>query len=130
MAEKRTSQERFLQTKMYDVTLKLDPADVKEEIKTVGVLGEFLFYWSNLKGNTDEQGMVEFGPRVVAETREAIEAALALHVLPAGESALAVGGEQFYNLFVVRLVIGDEHRFHFRFFFLADLLSIRLVNEQ
>ena len=34
MAEKRTSQERFLQTKMYDVTLKLDPADVKEEIKT------------------------------------------------------------------------------------------------
>ena len=28
MAEKRQSQERFLQTKMYDVTLKLDPAEI------------------------------------------------------------------------------------------------------
>ena len=63
MAEKKQSQERFLQKKLYDVTFTLDPKDVDEKIKTVGVLGEFLFYRSNLKGNTDEQGMVENDPK-------------------------------------------------------------------
>ena len=52
-------QERFLTKKLYDVTLTLDPKDVQEEVKTAGVIGEFLFYRSNLLGNTDEQGMVE-----------------------------------------------------------------------
>ena len=52
-------EEHFLKKKMYDVTLTLDPKDLDEEVKTAGVIGEFLFYRSNLKGNTDEQGMVE-----------------------------------------------------------------------
>ena len=63
MAEKKTEQERFLMKKLYDVTLTFDPADAEEEVKSVGLIGEFLFYWSNLKGNTDEQGMVEHDPK-------------------------------------------------------------------
>ena len=63
MAEKKTEQERFLKKKLYDVTLTFDPADAEEEVKTVGLIGEFLFYRSNLKGNTDEQGMVEHDPK-------------------------------------------------------------------
>lgn len=64
MAEKKkTEQETFLKQKLYDVTLTFDPADCAEEVKSVGVLGEFLFYKSNLTGNTDETGMVENDPK-------------------------------------------------------------------
>lgn len=60
MAEKkRTEQEDFLKEKLYDITITFDPADTEEDVKTVGLIGEFLFYKSNLKGNTDEVGMVE-----------------------------------------------------------------------
>lgn len=60
MAEKkRTEQEDFMKKKMYDITFTFDPADMKEKVETVAFGGEFLFYRSNLKGNTDEQGMLE-----------------------------------------------------------------------
>ena len=46
--------------KLYDVTLKLDPAKVQGvEVKSVAVKGEFLFYESGLTGHTDETGMVD-----------------------------------------------------------------------
>ena len=49
--------------KLYDVTITFDPADSDKKVKTVGVIGEFLFYRSNLTGNTDETGMVENDPK-------------------------------------------------------------------
>ena len=63
MAEKKTEQERFLQKKLYDVTLSFDPESVEEEVKNVGLIGEFLFYKSNLKDHTDEEGMAEHDPK-------------------------------------------------------------------
>ena len=64
MAEKKkTEQEEFLKKKLYDVTLTFDPADSEGKVKTVGLIGEFLFYKSNLTGNTDETGMVEHDPK-------------------------------------------------------------------
>ena len=61
MAEekKKTEQERFLKKKLYDVTISLDPADIEEKIENAALIGEFLFYRSNLKDHTDEVGMVE-----------------------------------------------------------------------
>ena len=64
MAEKKkTEQEEFLKKKLYDVTLTFDPADHGGDVKTVGLFGEFLFYKSNLTGNTDKTGMVENDPK-------------------------------------------------------------------
>lgn len=57
--KKKVQQERFLQKKLYDVTISLDPADIEEEIKNAALIGEFLFYRSNLKDHTDEVGMAE-----------------------------------------------------------------------
>ncbi len=70
MAEKKTQQERFLTKKMYTHTFTFDPADVKEEVTSVMLIGEFLFYKSNLKGNTDEQGMVENDPKYTPDQYE------------------------------------------------------------
>lgn len=44
---------------MYDVTLKFDPNSYKGDVKNVGLIGEFLFYKSNMTGHTDQTGMVE-----------------------------------------------------------------------
>ena len=64
MAEKKkTEQEEFLKQKLYDVAFTFDPADYEGEVKSVGLFGEFLFYRSNLTGNTDETGMVEHDPK-------------------------------------------------------------------
>ncbi|MBR0087028.1 MAG: hypothetical protein IJL98_04735 [Lachnospiraceae bacterium] len=49
--------------KLYDVTFTFDPADTDKEVKSVHLQGEFLFYRSNLTGNTDETGMVENDPK-------------------------------------------------------------------
>ena len=57
--KKKTEQENFLKEKLYDVTIPFDPASVEKKVESVGLSGEFLFYRSNLKGHTDEQGMVE-----------------------------------------------------------------------
>ena len=57
--EKKTEQERFLKKKLYDVTFTLDPQDVPEEVTSAALVGEFLFYRSNLQGHTDKKGMVE-----------------------------------------------------------------------
>lgn len=61
--ERKTEQERFLLKKMYDITFTYDPADSEEEVTTVGLVGEFLFYRSNLKDDSDEVGMVEHDPK-------------------------------------------------------------------
>ena len=45
--------------KLYDVTLRFDPADYPGEVRGVGLRGEFLFYESGLTGHTDETGMVD-----------------------------------------------------------------------
>lgn len=60
---KRPEPENFLKKKLYDITLTFDPTYSEEEVKTVGLMGEFLFYKSNLTGNTDETGMVEHDPK-------------------------------------------------------------------
>jgi pimeloyl-ACP methyl ester carboxylesterase len=57
--KKKTEQERFLKKKLYDMTLTFDPADVEEEVTRAALVGEFLFYKTNLKGTTDEEGMME-----------------------------------------------------------------------
>ncbi len=44
--------------KLYDVTITFDKKDFDGGVKTVGLLGEFLFYQSNLEGNSDASGMV------------------------------------------------------------------------
>ena len=64
MAENKKAPKDFMKKKMYDVTITLDPQDLpedqqKKKIKNVGLIGEFLFYRSNLKDHTDEVGMVE-----------------------------------------------------------------------
>lgn len=56
---RRRASEDFLKNKMYDVTFSFDPAWAEEEVGSAALIGEFLFYRSNLKGNTDEQGMAE-----------------------------------------------------------------------
>ena len=45
--------------KLYDVTFRLDPAEVEGEVRAVGLKGEFLFYESGLTGHTDLTGMVD-----------------------------------------------------------------------
>lgn len=45
--------------KLYDVALTFDPGDFDGEIKTVGLMGEFLFYQSNMEGHTDQAGMAD-----------------------------------------------------------------------
>ena len=49
--------------KLYDITFTFDPKDYEGEVKNVYVQGEFLFYKTNLTGNTDETGMVENDPK-------------------------------------------------------------------
>lgn len=61
--KKKTEQENFLKKKLYDVTVSFDPADSEVPVERAGLMGEFLFYRSNLKGHTDEQGMVEHDPK-------------------------------------------------------------------
>ncbi len=47
-------------TKLYSVTVTLNPADVEDmEVTGVGIKGEFLFYESNMTGHTDETGMLD-----------------------------------------------------------------------
>lgn len=57
--KKKTEQEGFLKKRLYTHTFTFDPAGYEGEVKTVALCGEFLFYKSNLKGHTDEQGMAE-----------------------------------------------------------------------
>ena len=52
----------YLQPRLYDVTFTFDPAAVPEEVSSVGLVGEFLFYRSQLKGATDEV-MLTGGPK-------------------------------------------------------------------
>lgn len=60
MAERKaTEQEQFMKKKLYDVVFTLDPKYLDEKVEQAALVGEFLFYRSNLKGNTDEEGMVE-----------------------------------------------------------------------
>lgn len=48
------------ETKLYPVTITLDPNDVQDiEVTGVGIRGEFLFYESNMTGHTDETGMLD-----------------------------------------------------------------------
>lgn len=61
--KKKTEQENFLKKKLYDAAVTFDPADSEVPVERVGLMGEFLFYRSNLKGHTDEQGMVEHDPK-------------------------------------------------------------------
>ena len=68
--KKKTEQEHFLKKKMYDVHFTFDPASVEEKLTSVGLIGEFLFYRSNLKGNTDEVGMVEHDEKFPPEKYE------------------------------------------------------------
>lgn len=42
---------------LYDVDFNFDPEDYKGTINSIGLTGEFLFYNSNLTGNTDKTGM-------------------------------------------------------------------------
>jgi len=49
--------------KLYDVTFSFDPSSVERKVRSVHLQGEFLFYKSNLTGNTDEPGMVENDPK-------------------------------------------------------------------
>ena len=47
-------------TKLYTVTVTLDPKDVPGiEVTGAGIRGEFLFYESNMTGHTDETGMAD-----------------------------------------------------------------------
>ena len=48
------------ETKLYTVTVTLDPKDVSGmEVTGAGIKGEFLFYESNMTGHTDETGMLD-----------------------------------------------------------------------
>ena len=44
--------------KLYDVEFRFDPKNYPGEIQTIGLMGEFLFYKSELTGHTDKTGMV------------------------------------------------------------------------
>ena len=44
---------------LYDVTITFDPAESPVPVKNVALVGEFLFYQSNLTGHTDKTGMVD-----------------------------------------------------------------------
>ena len=58
MAERKaTEQEQFMKKKLYDVVFTLDPKYLDEKVEQAALVGEFLFYRSNLKGNTDEEGI-------------------------------------------------------------------------
>ena len=48
---------------IYDVTVTFDPASVAFPVESAAIRGEFLFYHSNMTGNTDETGMVENDPK-------------------------------------------------------------------
>lgn len=61
--KKKTEQEDFLKKKLYDVSITFDPADSDVPVERVGLMGEFLFYKSNLQGHTHEEGMVEHDPK-------------------------------------------------------------------
>ena len=50
---------------MYDVTLKFDPKSYEGDVKNVGLIGEFLFYKSNMTGHTDQTGMMEHDKKYV-----------------------------------------------------------------
>ena len=43
--------------KLYDVTLSFEEKDFDGDVKNVGLIGEFLFYQSQLQGNTEATGM-------------------------------------------------------------------------
>ena len=64
--------------------------------------------------------MVLLRPGVAAHMWDAVEATLALDILPSGIASLVIGLEDFDDLFVVGLVICYKYRFHFpvsNFFF-------------
>lgn len=45
--------------KIYNVTLKFDPKYYNGKVNNIGIMGEFLFYKSNLNEHTDKAGMVD-----------------------------------------------------------------------
>lgn len=54
------TEEAAPETKLYTVTVTLDPKDVPDvEVTGAGIKGEFLFYESNMTGHTDETGMLD-----------------------------------------------------------------------
>ena len=50
-------------SKLYRATITFDPSSVDFPVESAAVRGEFLFYKSNMTGNTDETGMVENDPK-------------------------------------------------------------------